>query len=105
MTRGRRTTPHSQHKPGAYTYLRHLVQAAAGAVVLDAAGQLHVAERQVTLDELEAMLERVSNREAAHVLLAADEAVPHGFVVDVMDLIRRLRIERLSIETVREARR
>jgi biopolymer transport protein ExbD len=71
-------------------------------VVLEASGQLSVGDRRVSLDELKALLETVRDNDVAHILLAADEHAEHGRAVDVMDLVRRVGIERLSIETVRE---
>ena len=73
-------------------------------VELDASGTLFVEDRPVTLDALETMLSSVRDKATAHVLLAADERAQHGRAVDVMDLVRRQGIERLSIETVREGR-
>lgn len=71
-------------------------------IVLERSGQLSVDERPVSLDELERLLRSVPDPATSHVLLAADERAEHGQAVDVMDLVRRVGIERLSIETVRE---
>jgi biopolymer transport protein ExbD len=70
-------------------------------VMVSRDGQLYVADQAVTLSALGRMLESVSHRDDAQLLLAADEGAAHGRVVEVMDLARRTGVFRLGIETLR----
>lgn len=73
-------------------------------VTVAEAGQLFVAERPVSLAELRALMREIGRApEAWTLLLSADERAEHGRVVEVMDLARRNRIFRISIETLRSA--
>ncbi len=63
-------------------------------------GQLHVAERAVTLEELAAFFSVRPSPEEVVLLLSADDGADHGRVVAVMDLARRSGIPRIDIETL-----
>ena len=68
-------------------------------IVIDESGTVRLRDTPVTLDDLARLLEAIRDKEAADVMIAADERVDHGRVVAVMDTIRRAGIHRLSIET------
>ena len=73
--------------------------------------QLFLQDDPVSIDQLERRLKRAKNENAeVSVYLRADQAVPYGRVVQVMDGVKRSGIERLGmvtdpsgVEQVREA--
>lgn len=69
-------------------------------VVLTARDQLYLNEKAVDLDGLGAQFKKaaVSDRET-QILIQADQRVPHGKVVQVMDLARSAGLYRLAIVT------
>ena len=69
-------------------------------VVLTARDQLYLNEKPVDLDGLGAQFKKaaVSDRET-QILIQADQRVPHGKVVEVMDLARSAGLYRLAIVT------
>ena len=69
-------------------------------VVLTASDQLYLNEKPVDLDGLGAQFKKaaVSDRET-QILIQADQRVPHGKVVEVMDLARSAGLYRLAIVT------
>lgn len=69
-------------------------------ITIEASGTVYLGDAAVSLEELSQVLRRVQDKQAADVLLAADEELNHGRVVRVMELIRRAGIFRLSIETL-----
>lgn len=67
-------------------------------VQITAAGDIYVAGNPVTPDDLGAALKRSTpDRASAVVLLTADEQVPHGRIMSVMDAIRREGLKRVVL--------
>lgn len=65
-------------------------------VTLSEDGGLRIDDRQASLSELEQALDAVAGPEA-ELLLRADRQVPHGRVVEVLDLARRHAVEQIGI--------
>jgi biopolymer transport protein ExbD len=69
-------------------------------VTITADGALFVAGAPVGLEDLVAVLQQAIEQSAqGTVVLRADEGVPHGLVVEVMDRIRLAGAERIAIAT------
>ncbi|MCB9662624.1 MAG: biopolymer transporter ExbD [Alphaproteobacteria bacterium] len=69
-------------------------------VWIGADGSVAVDEEPVDLAELRLRLRRAAERDRGTlVILKADQGVPHGRVVTVMDLARTLGLERIAIAT------
>ncbi len=68
-------------------------------VTIDATGQAYLDARAASPQDLRARLGSVGDPARAHVLVAADRAASHGSVVQVLDLVRKAGIVRVSIET------
>ncbi len=70
-------------------------------VVLDEKGQAYLGNRRLTDAALFAQLQsRLSRDERGLVVLRADAKVPHGRVVEVMDLIRQAGAKKVAIAVV-----
>ena len=63
-------------------------------------GTVYLAEQPVSLEQLGRALAAIPDKDNAEVMLAADERLDHGRVVEVMDVVRKAGIFRLSIETI-----
>ena len=69
-------------------------------VILRSSGELYVAETPVDLKSLADQLQKAAEVNIdTQVLIQADERVPHGKVVEVMDLARKAGLHRLAIVT------
>lgn len=69
-------------------------------VILRSSGELYVAETPVDLKSLADRLQKAAEVDIdTQVLIQADERVPHGKVVEVMDLARKAGLHRLAIVT------
>ena len=68
-------------------------------VTVDAKGVTYLDNRAASLQDLRARLATLGDPSRARVLVAADRAASHGSVVQVLDLVRRAGIVRVSIET------
>lgn len=69
-------------------------------VTVTGGGQVFVAGAPVLLEELVAVLQAAIEQSGqGTVVLRADESVPHGLVVEVMDRIRLAGAERIAIAT------
>jgi biopolymer transport protein ExbD len=69
-------------------------------VILRSSGELYVAETPVDLKSLADRLQKAAAVDIdTQVLIQADERVPHGKVVEVMDLARKAGLHRLAIVT------
>jgi biopolymer transport protein ExbD len=73
-------------------------------IVVDAQGRYSVDERELPSNEVAvvtaALRVALSDRSERSVVIRADAATPHRFVVRVMDVAARLGIQQLSIATV-----
>jgi biopolymer transport protein ExbD len=73
-------------------------------IVVDAQGRYSVDERELPSNEVAvvtaALRAALSDRSERSVVIRADAATPHRFVVRVMDVAARLGIQQLSIATV-----
>lgn len=65
-------------------------------IVVGKEGQIAVGDKMVSMEEMRAILANQASRQPL-VYLQADKDVAHGRVVEVMDIIRRVGISRLSI--------
>jgi len=69
-------------------------------VVITPQREVYLNDKQVKLDALPALLEETAKgNEKAQVLIQADQSVPHGLVVTVMDAARSAGLTRLAIIT------
>lgn len=69
-------------------------------VTIDAQGQIFVNRAAVTVDQIRGVVtDTLGDRESRFVVVNADEQVPHGQVIVVMDELRRLPDVRLGIAT------
>ena len=69
-------------------------------VIIKSSGELHVGELPVDVKSLADHLQKAARGNIdTQVLIQADERVPHGKVVEVMDLARKAGLHRLAIVT------
>ncbi len=68
-------------------------------VLVDAGGRTWLDDRPRTPDQILDRLQALDQPGRAHVLIAADRSASHGSVVQVLDLVRRAGISRVSIQT------
>jgi len=69
-------------------------------VIIRSSGELFVGESPADLKSLTARFQKAASVNVdTQVLIQADERVPHGKVVEVMDLARRAGLHRLAIVT------
>lgn len=68
-------------------------------VTVDAKGVTYLDNREASLQHIRTRLGTVGDPSRARVLVAADRAASHGSVVQVLDLVRKAGIVRVSIET------
>ncbi|UCG13617.1 MAG: protein TolR [Deltaproteobacteria bacterium] len=69
-------------------------------ITITAKRELYLNEYKITLDSLESKLENIfRNRSDRAVLLRADQAIPYGFVMNVMAAVRRSGIKRIGMVT------
>jgi len=69
-------------------------------VIIRSSGELYVGEAPVDLKNLADRLQKAANANIdTQVLIQADERVPHGKVVEIMDLARKSGLHRLAIVT------
>lgn len=62
--------------------------------------RVFLAGAEVSVDDLVVLVQEALERTGTGtVVLRADESVPHGFVVEVMDLIKRAGAQRIAIAT------
>ena len=73
------------------------------AVSIDASGAIFADTRPVTEEQLIAfMRERHRDNAEVRAIIAADQRVPHGRVVHVIDLVRRAGVTKFAIQTQAE---
>jgi biopolymer transport protein ExbD len=63
---------------------------------LTQAGQLYYNDKEINMDELPAKLKSIEDKESI-VIIRADNAVPHGQVVEVMDIVKSEGFSKLAI--------
>lgn len=68
-------------------------------VVVDVDGQVFIDGEVRTSDEVRTRLLAIPDPDRARVTIAADRAVSHGAVVQVLDLVRQVGIVRVDIQT------
>lgn len=69
-------------------------------VLITPGSEVYLNEKQVMLDTLPALLEKTAGEDKkTQVLIQADQSVPHGLVVTVMDAARSAGLTRLAIIT------
>lgn len=69
-------------------------------VIMRSSGELYVGESLVDLKSLADRLQKAASVDVdTQVLIQADEKVPHGKVVEIMDLARKSGLHRLAIVT------
>jgi len=74
------------------------------AVSVDASGAIFADTRPVTEEQLIAtMRDRHRENPEVRAIIAADQRVPHGRVVHVIDLVRRAGVTKFAIQTQTEA--
>ena len=71
-------------------------------VTLDAQGKFMVDKKLVNLDQIESTVRQVmGSNPSALIVLNADKSVYHGNVVEVMDILRRIKGAKLGIATTK----
>ena len=71
-------------------------------VTLDAQGKFMVDKKLVNLDQIESTVRQVmGSNPSALIVLNADKSVNHGNVVEVMDILRRIKGAKLGIATAK----
>ena len=71
-------------------------------VTMDAQGKLMVDKKLVNLDQIESTVRQVmGSNPSALIVLNADKSVDHGNVVEVMDILRRIKGAKLGIATAK----
>jgi biopolymer transport protein ExbD len=71
-------------------------------VTIDAQGKLMVDKKLVSLDQIESTVRQVmGSNPSALIVLNADKSVYHGNVVEVMDILRRIKGAKLGIATTK----
>ena len=63
-------------------------------------GQVFLEDRMISLDELIDQLRFVGRADETEIILAADEHLDYGQVIDIMDRLRRAGYYALSLETL-----
>jgi len=63
---------------------------------LTQAGQVYYNDKEINIDELSAKLKSIEDKESI-VIIRADNAVPHGQVVEVMDIVKSEGFLKLAI--------
>ena len=72
------------------------------AVTIDAQGKLMVDKNLVNLDQIESRVRQViGSNPNSLIVLNADKSVNHGNVVEVMDILRRIKGAKLGIATAK----
>ncbi len=70
------------------------------AIFIDAQQQVFLNDKPFALDNLlEELKKHVTGKEPPTLILKADKSVPHGLVVEVMDLVKQAGIKKLVIAT------
>ncbi len=70
------------------------------AIFIDAQQQIYLNDKPYALDNLEEALQKhVTGHKPPTLILKADKTVPHGLVVQVMDLVKQAGIKKLVIAT------
>ena len=71
-------------------------------VTLDAQGKFMVDKKLVSLEQIESTVRQVmGSNPSALIVLNADKSVNHGNVVEVMDILRRIKGAKLGIATAK----
>jgi len=71
-------------------------------VTIDAQGKLMVDKKLVNLDQIESTVRQViGSNPNSLIVLNADKSVNHGNVVEVMDILRRIKGAKLGIATTK----
>ncbi|MEG4958737.1 MULTISPECIES: biopolymer transporter ExbD [unclassified Microcoleus] len=71
-------------------------------VTIDAQGKLMVDKKSVNLDQIESRVRQViGSNPNSLIVLNADKSVYHGNVVEVMDILRRIKGAKLGIATTK----
>ena len=71
-------------------------------VTIDAQGKLMVDKKLVNLDQIESRVRQViGSNPNSLIVLNADKSVNHGNVVEVMDILRRIKGAKLGIATAK----
>ena len=71
-------------------------------VTIDAQGKLMVDKKLVNLDQIESTVQQViGSNPNSLIVLNADKSVNHGNVVEVMDILRRIKGAKLGIATAK----
>ncbi len=71
-------------------------------VTIDAQGKLMVDKKSVNLDQIESTVRQViGSNPNSLIVLNADKSVNHGNVVEVMDILRRIKGAKLGIATAK----
>jgi len=63
---------------------------------LTQSGQLYYNDKEISIDELPAKLKSIEDKESI-VIIRADNTVPHGQVVEVMDIVKSEGFSKLAI--------
>lgn len=90
--------------PGASSGESTVEHASVLRVLIDADGRTYIDDRPQSSDAIRARLGALGDRGRASVILAADRRASHGSVVQVLDLVRKAGIRRVSIQTSAESR-
>ena len=69
-------------------------------VSVDEDGQVFLEKSRISLDDLIARLRTIARVEETEIILAADEHLDYGQVIDIMDRLRRAGYYALSLETL-----
>ena len=69
-------------------------------ISVDEDGQLFLEDRRIGLDELIEQLRLIGRADDTEIILAADEHLDYGQVIDIMDRLRRAGYYALSLETL-----
>ena len=69
-------------------------------VSVDEDGQVFLEDRRISLDELIDQLNLRARTDSTEIVLAADEHLDYGQVIDIMDRLRRAGYYALSLETL-----
>jgi biopolymer transport protein ExbD len=88
------------HVPKAYT--SRPAAAASQALALTAQGDIFYSNKRVTRPQLTQILEKaVSINPELRIVLSADTSVPHGKVVELLDLIRQAGVAKVALAVQR----
>lgn len=69
-------------------------------ISIDAQGQIHFGDEELTMPELDLELYNLAMREEPPVInLRADASLPYQRVIDVIDMIKKHKLSKLSLDT------